>query len=90
MQIVNVSVKVNNTACHVEVFNMSVNCPSIHFLVPPGKSCSMLIREVDPYYRGAKLGVDTLLALMVASRDVRPLAYMARQMGLELRKLPEA
>ena len=50
----------------------------------------MLIREVDPYYRGAKLGVDTLLALMVASRDVRPLAYMARQMGLELRKLPEA
>ena len=55
-----------------------------------GKSCSMLIRDVDPYYRGAKLGVDTLLVLMLASRDVRPLAYMARQMGLELRKLPEA
>ncbi|MBQ4615582.1 MAG: amino acid-binding protein [Mailhella sp.] len=54
-----------------------------------GKSCSLLIREVDPYDRGAKLGVDTLLALMAASKDVRPLYYMARQMGLELRKLPE-
>ena len=49
-----------------------------------GKSCSTLLREVDPYDAGAKLGADTLLGLMEASGDVRPLIYMAHQMGMEL------
>ena len=54
-----------------------------------GKRCSALLREADPQDKRAKMGIETLLAVMEASGDVRPLAYMANQMGLELVKLPE-
>ena len=53
-----------------------------------GKKCSTLIREANPYDSGAKMSADTLLKVMEISRDIRPLAYMAQKMGLELRKLP--
>ena len=53
-----------------------------------GKKCSTLIREANPYDSGAKMSADTLLKVMEVSRDIRPLAYMAQKMGLELRKLP--
>ena len=49
-----------------------------------GKKCAALIREADPKNRRAKLGIETLMVVMEISRDVRPLVYMARQMGLEL------
>lgn len=54
-----------------------------------GKRCSTLLREADPHNKRAKMGIETLLAVMEASHDVRPLAYMARKMGLELVKLYE-
>jgi hypothetical protein len=53
-----------------------------------GKKCSTLIREANPYDSGAKMSSDTLLKVMESSGDVRPLIYMARKMGLELRKQP--
>ncbi|MBR5883268.1 MAG: amino acid-binding protein [Mailhella sp.] len=53
-----------------------------------GKKCSTLIREANPYDSGAKMSADTLLKVMESSGDVRPLIYMARKMGLELRKQP--
>ena len=49
-----------------------------------GKKCVALIREADPKNRRAKLGIETLMVVMEISRDVRPLVYMARQMGFEL------
>ena len=54
-----------------------------------GKRCSTLLREADPQDKRAKMGIETLLAVMVGSGDVSPLAYMARRMGLELVKLSE-
>ena len=53
-----------------------------------GKKCSTLIREANPYDCGAKMSADTLLKVMESSGDVRPLIYMARKMGLKLRKQP--
>ena len=53
-----------------------------------GKRCSTLLREADPYNARAKMGIETLLAIMEAGEDVRPLAYMAHKMGLRLVKLP--
>ena len=49
-----------------------------------GKKQAKLLREVNPRDRRAKLGADTLLRLMEVSRDVRPLEYMARQLGMQL------
>ena len=43
---------------------------------------------MNPYNKGAKLGADTLLNIMLVSRDIRPLEYMAQLMGLRLERLP--
>ena len=53
-----------------------------------GKRCSTLLREADPHDAHAKMGIETLLSVMEASGDVRPLDFMARQLGFALVKLP--
>ena len=54
-----------------------------------GKTYSALVREANPYDSGAKLGAETLMRIMEVSHDMRPLMYMAKKLGVELRKIPE-
>ncbi|MEG6504515.1 phage regulatory CII family protein [Nitratidesulfovibrio sp. 1201_IL3209] len=49
-----------------------------------GKPYSTLLREINPYDTGAKLGVETLLEIMKHTGNIRPLEYMARQLGYRL------
>lgn len=49
-----------------------------------GKPYSTLLREINPYDTGAKLGVETLLQIMKHTRNVTPLEYMANQLGYTL------
>lgn len=49
-----------------------------------GKPYSTLLREINPYDRGAKLGAETLLEIMQQTRDVSPLKYMADVLGYEM------
>lgn len=49
-----------------------------------GKPYSTLLREVNPYDTGAKLGVDTLLELMRVTGNTTPLRYMAEELGCSL------
>ncbi len=49
-----------------------------------GKPYSTLLREVNPYDAGAKLGVETLLQIMRFTGNVAPLEYMADQLGYAL------
>ena len=49
-----------------------------------GKPYSTLLREVNPYDEGAKLGVETLLQILKITGDTRPLEYIASELGLEL------
>lgn len=49
-----------------------------------GKPYSTLLREINPYDRGAKLGAETLLEIMHRTRDVTPLQYMADLLGYEM------
>lgn len=49
-----------------------------------GKPYSTLLREVNPYDEGAKLGVETLLQILKITGDTAPLEYMASELGLEL------
>lgn len=49
-----------------------------------GKPYSTLLREINPYDSGAKLGVETFLQLMKCTNSVAPLEYMAEQMGYTL------
>lgn len=49
-----------------------------------GKKYSTLMREVNPYDLGAKLGADTLLSVMEITGDVGPLEYMAERLGCKV------
>lgn len=49
-----------------------------------GKPYSTLLREVNPYDTGAKLGAETLLNIMKTTGDVSPLQKMASEMGYRL------
>lgn len=49
-----------------------------------GKPYSTLLREVNPYDGGAKLGADTLLHIMAHTGNVKPLEYMVNKMGYRL------
>lgn len=49
-----------------------------------GKPYSTLLREVNPYDTGAKLGAETLLQIMTQTGDLKPLEFMASTLGYEL------
>jgi len=49
-----------------------------------GKPYSTLLREVNPYDAGAKLGAETLLQIMIQTGDTKPLEYMAGKLGYSL------
>ena len=49
-----------------------------------GKPYSTLLREVNPYDAGAKLGAETLLSIMKITGNVAPLKQMASEMGYKL------
>ena len=48
-----------------------------------GKPYSTLLREVNPYDTGAKLGAETLLQIMTQTGDLKPLEFMASSLGYE-------
>ncbi len=48
------------------------------------KPYSTLMREINPFDPSAKLGAETLLEIMKVTRDIRPLQYMASEMGFSL------
>ena len=53
------------------------------------KPYSTLMRECNPYDKGAKLGVVTLFEIMDFTKNIEPLRYMASRMGYELTPKPE-
>ncbi|MBG0789509.1 MAG: amino acid-binding protein [Desulfovibrionaceae bacterium] len=50
------------------------------------KPYSTLMREINPFDVSAKLGAETLLEIMKVTHDIRPLQFMATEMGLTLNK----
>ena len=49
-----------------------------------GKPYSTLLREINPYDTGAKLGVETLFQIMQQTGNYTPLEYMADMLGFKL------
>ena len=42
------------------------------------------MREINPYDKGAKLGVETFMAIIETTGDTTPLKVMAHELGYEL------
>lgn len=49
-----------------------------------GKPYSTLLREVNPYDTGAKLGAETLFQIMSLTGNLKPLEYMSGKLGLAI------
>ena len=49
-----------------------------------GKPYATLMRETNPYDPGAKLGVETFMAIIQATGDVGPLELMVQELGYVL------
>ena len=50
-----------------------------------GKPYSTLLREINPFDKNAKLGVDTLMAILITTNEVEPLEYIAKSIGYTLK-----
>lgn len=51
------------------------------------KPYSTLMRECNPFDKHAKLGADTLLKIMLITKNVEPLRFMAHELGYEVVKI---
>lgn len=49
-----------------------------------GKPYSTMMREVNPNDKGAKVGADTLMDIVRATKDISPLVFMAKELGYRL------
>lgn len=49
-----------------------------------GKPYSTLLREVNPYDEGAKLGVETFVQILKITGDYSPLEFIANELGLDI------
>ena len=52
-----------------------------------GKPYSTLMRECNPFDKGAKLGVNTFFRIMIITKDIEPLRFMANSLGYALVKM---
>lgn len=68
----------------VQEMLMNSNQPLKAIAFQVSKPYSTLLRELNPYDKGAKLGVETLLDLMRVTQNYQPLHYMAQEMGFTL------
>lgn len=49
-----------------------------------GKPYSTLLREINPYDQGAKLGVETFIEILKVTGDISPVEYIANELGLDI------
>lgn len=68
--------------CQETVFQSKFSAHEISDAV--GKVYSTFMRECNPYDKMAKLGAVTLFKIMVFTKNVEPLRYMAHCLGYKL------
>lgn len=69
-------------AIHETVVNGKMPSKAIASAI--GKPYSTLLRECNPYGKGAKLSAETLMAILKATGNTQPLEVMARELGYKL------
>jgi hypothetical protein len=72
---------------HDIVLESSLGAKSIAQAV--GKPYSTLLREVNPYDSGAKLGAETMMSIMKITGNIAPLKIMANEMGYTILPINE-
>lgn len=65
-------------------FSKAASAPST--LRRPWASYSTLLREINPFDDGAKLGAETLVDIMKVTENIQPLQHIAEEFGYELKR----
>ncbi|WP_035105646.1 phage regulatory CII family protein [Desulfohalovibrio reitneri] len=55
-----------------------------------GKPYPTLMRELNPWDQGAKLGADTFVEILKQTRDADTLAYIAKELGYSISPLEQS
>ena len=81
-----VTSKITNliSAVHDLVLESGLGAKNIAAAV--GKPYSTLLREVNPFDDGAKLGAETLVDIMRVTGNIQPLEQIAEQFGYMLKR----
>ena len=69
-------------ATHMSVVEGKISAKKVAATI--GKPYSTLMREINPYDKGAKLGVETFMAIIETTGDPTPLKLMAYELGYRL------
>ena len=69
-----------------EVALKLTGCAAKNIAAAVGKPYSTLLREVNPFDDGAKLGAETLVDIMRVTGNIQPLEHIAEQFGYELKR----
>lgn len=69
---------------HTLVIDGDMPAKAIAIASAIGKPYSTLLRECNPYGKGAKLSAETLMAILKATGNTQPLEVMARELGYKL------
>lgn len=64
---------------HTIILNSPIPAKSLAEQI--GKPYSTLLREVNPYDPGAKLGIETFVDILKITGDISPIQYIADQLG---------
>jgi hypothetical protein len=71
---------------HASVLNSDISAQALAKRI--GKPYSTLLREINPYDQGAKLGVQTFIDIVKVTGDTSLVEYIAHELGLELAPRP--
>ncbi len=66
---------------HMQSVVLAGKMPAREVAVALGKPYSTLMRELNPYDAGAKLGAETLLDIMRITGDLSALELISRELG---------
>lgn len=75
------------TALHQSVIEGKIPAKTVADSI--GKTYSTLMREMNPYDTGAKIGVETFMDIVKITGDATPLQAMAQELGFCLTPLEE-
>ncbi len=74
----------NDFSTFIHSYVLDSHMPARDLAKALGKPYSTLLRELNPYDSGAKLGAESLFQIMSITGNYKPIEFMAEKLGLDI------
>ncbi len=74
----------NDFSTYIHSYVLDSQMPARDLAKALGKPYSTLLRELNPYDSGAKLGAESLFQIMSITGNYKPIEFMAEKLGLDI------